>query len=195
MPTGYTAIIEDKPDVTFREYATLCARAFGCCIMQRDESLASPPRPRERSDYHDKYVAAARAKLVELRAMTPESARPIFDAEVRKARESNAEFRAEHERKQAAYSKMRAQVVAWMPPTSEHDGIKRFMLEQIDLCYRPDEQPYQAPEPTDVATWLAEQIASEEWDIEYHTKKANEETERVESGNTWLATHLASLPA
>jgi hypothetical protein len=51
MPTGYTAMIEEREDVTFREFALTCARAFGACIMQRDNSLAEPPKPREVDKY------------------------------------------------------------------------------------------------------------------------------------------------
>ena len=52
MPTGYTAIIEEKPDLTFREFALKCARGMGACIMQRDEGMDSLPRVDPPSDYH-----------------------------------------------------------------------------------------------------------------------------------------------
>lgn len=35
MPTGYTADIKDGID--FKTYAMNCARAFGACVMLRDE--------------------------------------------------------------------------------------------------------------------------------------------------------------
>jgi hypothetical protein len=39
MPTGYTAGVADGTITEFREYALLCARAFGACIMLRDEPV------------------------------------------------------------------------------------------------------------------------------------------------------------
>ena len=32
------------------------------------------------------------------------------------------------------YLKVRREVEAWTPPTPEHDGLKKFALEQIDMC-------------------------------------------------------------
>lgn len=40
MPTGYTSVLFDKPETTFSEFASRCARAFGACMAMRDESLA-----------------------------------------------------------------------------------------------------------------------------------------------------------
>lgn len=39
MPTGYTSIIDDNENVTFKEYALRCARGFGALMHLRDESL------------------------------------------------------------------------------------------------------------------------------------------------------------
>ena len=47
MPTGYTAIIEDKPGLTLREFALRCARGMGACIMQRDDNMDEPPKAPE----------------------------------------------------------------------------------------------------------------------------------------------------
>ena len=32
------------------------------------------------------------------------------------------------------YDKVRREVESWNPPTEEHEGIKKFALEQIDMC-------------------------------------------------------------
>lgn len=55
MPTGYTAAFSDR-DVPFREFALQCARAFGACIMQRDDNPNDPPKHREVSAFYQESV-------------------------------------------------------------------------------------------------------------------------------------------
>lgn len=75
MPTGYTADIKDGID--FKTYAMNCARAFGACVMLRDEPGGGEriPDAFEPSDlfvrYHLKAVEKARVELAALDAMTP----------------------------------------------------------------------------------------------------------------------------
>lgn len=36
------------------------------------------------------------------------------------------------------YAEVRGQIVGWNPPTEEHKSIKKFALEQIDMCINPE---------------------------------------------------------
>ena len=137
MPTGYTAIIEDKPGLTLREFALRCARG----IMQRDDDMNDPPKAPEPSDYHLKAGKAAESRLRELRGLSTKAARALFDAEVARIRADNTKHQADANAKKERYTSMRAKVVAWQPPTAQHEGLQRFMLEQIDLC-KSDWTPY-----------------------------------------------------
>jgi hypothetical protein len=58
MPTGYTCIIEDKPDVTFAEYVWRCARAFGALLSMREDSLDAPIPDELKSEDTDYYKTA-----------------------------------------------------------------------------------------------------------------------------------------
>ena len=40
MPSGYTEGVASGKVTEFKEYALLCARAFGACISLRDEPLS-----------------------------------------------------------------------------------------------------------------------------------------------------------
>ena len=42
MPTGYTAVIQDNLDISMKDFALVCARAFGACVMMRDEPFDTP---------------------------------------------------------------------------------------------------------------------------------------------------------
>ena len=71
MPTGYTAAIKDGID--FKTYAMNCARAFGACVMLRDEPGGGDriPDAFEPSDYHLKAAEKTRGELAALDTMAP----------------------------------------------------------------------------------------------------------------------------
>ena len=73
MPTGYTAILFDKPETSFRQYAYVCARAFGALVSMRDESLDVPlPVEIKPDSYYRLRAANIRDELGRLRKMSPE---------------------------------------------------------------------------------------------------------------------------
>jgi hypothetical protein len=192
MPTGYTAIIEERADLTFREFALRCARGMGACVMQRDDPMDDLPKAPEASDYHIKALAQATVRLVELRGLSVEGVRALWQADC----DGNAKINAEQTSKCAEvkrrYDAMRAHVEAWTPPTKEHDGLRRFMLEQIDACHS-DWTPYLYENPATPGDWLAAQIKSAEWNIDYHTKQHTEELERTANRKSWIDSLYASL--
>jgi hypothetical protein len=201
VPTGYTAIIEDDPNVTFQQFAIGCARAFGALAHMRDEPQSKPIEDRVATNYHVTELAKANQRLAELQAMTPEQKDAAFVAENERRDKEWVQYAAQEKDKLARYLKMRAQVVAWLPPTPEHDGLKKFMLEQIDTCVKHlgGSADYAhgttfKPFPS-VEHWFAEQMRKVHWDIEYHTREDAKEKERVASANKWVADLRASLQA
>ncbi len=194
MPTGYTSIIEDKADVTFRDYAMRCARAFGACVMQRDESPDSPPRPREVSGHYGKGIIAARGRLLEPATISAASARALWEADCESKRRHNEEAAADHARKSAAYAAMRSRVEAWTPPTPDHVELRRFMLDQIDLCHRPEEETYVGVPFSSPETYVDAQREWAQRDLTYYAEEQAKEIERVEAANAWLKALLDALP-
>ena len=193
MPTGYTAIIEEKPGLTLREFALRCARGMGACVMQREDDMNDPPKAPEPSDYHLKAGKAAESKLRELNGLSAKAARALFDAEVARIRADNTKHLADANAKKERYASMRAKVAAWQPPTAQHVGLQRFMLEQIDLC-KSDWTPYEQAVPADPAKWLADQIASARDSVSYHAKGHAEELSRAAERKQWIDALYAGLP-
>lgn len=192
MPTGYTCIIEDGTP-TFRDYALRCARGMGACIMQRDESLGSPPRLQEPSDYHAKDAEKARARLAELATM---SAADCDHA----ARTEHATAMTHWQRavdaaaaKAAKYEAMRAAVLAWKAPTQEHEGLRAFMLDQIKISTEYS-GAYDPPALRTGAQWLADEVAHASREFKSAVELHTEEVARTHSRNAWITALLASLP-
>lgn len=201
MPSGYTAILQEKPDISFADWAKQCARAFGACIMQRDDPMGDPPNVDEQpSRYHFERLEELRSKLAWLREVT--------DTEIDAKRTEEAAQSRTYALKQiektkaieARYRRMLAMAKAWEPPTPDHAGVKKFMIEQITESIKfdcgteyYDEQLQRLDVVVPIAEYRAAEIADIEKDIAYHEKKWNEEVARTNERNEWKRQLIASL--
>lgn len=194
MPTGYTSKLHDG-EQTFPQFAATCARAFGALILLRDDPLSDelPSNAGEESNWHDQRLKIQRARLLELESCSPESAKVLCDAEYASALESYEQRRAKNAAMRARYEAMLADVERWTAPTQDHEGMKKFMREQLQEsirfdCWEPDAPTQLAPD-----AWLASQIDATKKSIAYHEdEKANDE-ERHRSRNAWLEALRESL--
>ena len=198
MPTGYTADIKDG--ITFKTFAMNCARAFGACVTLRDEPGGGDKIPEafEESSYHAEQVEKAQAALAEFRALTPsqhmrEASKAWDDAETYRITRLDA---IQAQRK--AYDAMLAKVMAWTPPTPEHDGLKEFMRSQIaqSIDFDCDESYYATPTPRMTGEqWAAQRLEMLERDLAYHQKEQAAESARTASRTGWVKALRDSLAA
>lgn len=197
MPTGYTAELMDKGQ-DFRSFALSCARAMGACIMQRDDPMNDPPKKQEQSDYYAKALATARQTLADLKAMTPDQQEAhgsaLRDAAIKSAQESLERDAAQNHR----IDGMVSQVKAWTPPTDEHQGLRNFMLEQLNISRNDDvwsaNRVAEAKAKRSEAYFIGA-ISGAVRDIAYHEKSSAEDAGRVNSRNDWIEKLYASLPS
>lgn len=175
---------------SFQDFILGCARAFGACIMMRDDPHDTPiPERFEPSDYHKKRIAEATAELSRLRGLN-EADRVIY-GETRKATDiQQSQKWLEKERQEnERLSDMEQKVNAWTPPTSEHTGLKDFMLDQIKISknklgyIEASMEKSRAKPPMDYYT---EAVAQAQRDIEYNITEHAEEVERANSRTDWV---------
>lgn len=197
MPTGYTCIIEDDDGCTFEEYVWRCARGMGACIMMRDDGLDVPVTDDAvsgRSSYYAESLRKSKAKLAELEGMTPLQAEPMAEADYQGAIASRDGYVKKNAEEARRYREMRAAVEKWKPPTTDHDGLKAFMLQQISTST--EYAGYVPGEPIRLsgADWLAERIATTKRDIasteEHMAKDAGRSAERI----AWVQALRESVP-
>lgn len=194
MPTGYTANVPDG--ITFEQFVWQCARGMGALVMMREEPTGAPiPERFEQSDYHAKRLQEATKELTRLRNLTYEQMEAECKAEHAKAEARKKERLAENEAQLAAYKAMLNQVMTWVPPTKDHENFKEFMADQLRKSIDfDDSRKYCQPEPMPtVDEWAAGQIANAKREIAYHTKEHQDEVERTEARNCWLAALRNSL--
>lgn len=194
MPTGYTAMLIEEKERSFEEFALTCARAFGVCIEMRDEPLGKEiPNEFKISDYNTEELKKAKQKLKEFKELTTED----YSKKVKgKFKQDMADYEERVEKNnftRERYSKILQEAKQWEAPTTEHLGLKNFMIEQIESSldfdiYEPDKPVILTGEE-----WANRELSSILWNIEYHTKEHKAETERVESRNKWVKALKESL--
>lgn len=196
MPTGYTEIIDDHEDATFEQYVWRCARGLGPLLHMRDDSLEADirePKENEWGDFYPRNLKTAKARLAELLSMSEEQRRAACQSEYNNliARwEEGARREAEID---ARYQSMREKVEAWTPPSKDHEGLKKFMLDQLVESRRfsgVGERP-KRPTPRD---WFNSAVASAKSDVDYYTKKLADEQENVQKAREWIETLKKSVP-
>lgn len=130
MVTGYTSEIQDGE--TFEAFAMKCARNFGACIDMRDEQLSAEINlVVEPSQYHKKAIVTAEVLLKDAKRMTLEEAGRRAQHDVDKANADHETSRMRCIELNNIYTKMLGNIHDWEPPTEEHEGLKKFMREQV----------------------------------------------------------------
>lgn len=135
MPTGYTVFIENGKVTTGADFLKICIRNFGCCIGQRDDALTDPliadikPDSYYRSQY-DYYLG----KLETFRKKSIEEIKEELRVKGEKELNEKKKYLSDKQMLRNKYLTIRNDVERWIPPTADHQGIKDFALEQIDMC-------------------------------------------------------------
>lgn len=202
MPTGYTAYIQDGDITTGKDFLKLCLRNFGIAINMRDEPLSKPvPSQFESNPYYKKNYEKTVETRNKYRQMTFEEAKKELIEKHKKdidsARKSLDEFIAEDER----YMKVRDEIEKWIPPTSEHENVKKFALNQIDISLNTDMREYCNKELnkdldiSDEAVHLYMNEINEFYEnsVARAYKDWQEELKRTADKNMWMKQFLDSL--
>jgi hypothetical protein len=198
MPTGYTAPIADG--MTFEQFALGCARAFGALVTMRDEPNDAPiPERFEPSDYHQKKLQETQAELDRINAMSAVELTECAFADHRAEVQTCNDYIAKEAALLGKYEAMLAKVNAWAPPTSDHVGMKDFMVEQITSSIKFDcgstywhKQIAALGDPTPDA-WKSKRIAKLQRDLAYHEDEHRKEVERAHMRTQWIKALRDSL--
>ena len=197
MPTGYTAKLMDEGQ-TFQEFTLGCARAFGALISMRDDpSDAQIPDEFAPSGFHEQRLAEAHEELARLRAMSLKEEIAFFGrTEKDKDLTSTENLLRGYLEQNNRIDEMAERVRAWYPPTSEHQGLKDFMLQQLEISYnstkylRDQLREVTAKLPMD---YYISAVAQAERNIRYHAKEHAKEVQRANERTAWVRQLKESL--
>lgn len=197
MPTGYTANIENGE--SFENFVLGCARAFGACAHQRDDTMKDKPKLREVSNYYEEKLPEALAELGFLQSLTDtqidEHGKELRDEEIASIQKSIEEKRA----LEGKYMAMLDKVSAWNPPTQDHVGLKEFMIKQIkdtidfDCNTKYYIERLQTAISKNAIDFYNDALQSAEWNVNHYEEELEKEKTRVAESNNWIIELYKSL--
>jgi hypothetical protein len=203
MPTGYTAGIIDGKINTFQDFAKQCMRAFGACIHMRDEDYDKNYEPRLPSDYHLKRIEKSKEEIARINSISDEdlilTRKVEIETEIKRCKDSISK----QKKNRNALLSIKSDIQDWTPPTSEHVGIKDFMLEQIKVTIEGDCDPrYYLKEIKELQSKLIfldakderrRMLELENSRIEYGKVEYEKEVKRCNDANKWITDLLDSI--
>lgn len=202
MATCYTCDVQSGKVTSLREFALGCARAMGANILMRDEPAGAVIKECKPITYYRDAFQKAKADLRAAENMTlKEAAQLVAEKEEERRRELSSAVRG-HDETRARYEAMLRKVEAWKPPTVDHDGLKRFMIQQLKEsidhdCYDPT--LYYAPGKSAAETtperYRKDQIASAREEVERCAERWESEQRRAREVNEWNRALVNSLPS
>lgn len=198
MSTGYTyKLCEGKQ--SFEDFALQCARAFGACVMQRDDNPNDPPKLQEPSDHHFIQLEKAREELSKWENTSEEEASILAEEDYQKQKKEYLQMIQDGKAVRARLENMLEKVLAYEPPTEDHKEYKNFMIQQLELTLNHDgDFQYYVDALKNLKKQSGEQyktdrIESAQHNIDYHHKHMKKEYERVDSRNEWIKKLYESL--
>ena len=191
MPTGYTTDIYDGKDVSFRDFALNCARAFGACVMQRDDPADEKPKIMPEESYHAEQLK----KLGKFKKPT----KAEFENYIKTKIADRKETIEEKKKLQKAYNRKIKEAQDWNPPTPEHEGLKKFMIQQLtdsmdfDCNYDYHESELNKLSKMTYDDYFEQQKQNHKWMIKYHTEYLEKDLNAIRQRNKWIQDLYNSL--
>lgn len=201
MPTGYTSKIVDG-EQSFEDFALSCARNFGACIMQKEDPLDEKPKIHKENYYANKLIGSFDEYNTLKNSSDEHCYREVMSA-LEKSKQRYENTVQEHIEAAKRIKEMISKVSIWEPPTDEHVGLKKFMLDQLNQTLSHDGDPsyYETRleevggeikdlTPEKARTILQDQI---EKDLKYYKKEADKEEDRNNKRGNWIKDLYKSL--
>lgn len=191
MPTGYTSDIYTGKKVEFKDFALSCARAFGACVMQRDDPADVKPKIIPEESYHTEKLK----KLKKFKKPT----KAQFESYVKKTIADNKKSIKEKNELKKRYSDMLEKAKNWQPPTKEHEGLKKFMIEQIinsidfdcELDYY--EHEIKVVSAMTYKDYVTKKLTEHNRSIERHKEYEAKDLNNIKQRNKWIKDLYNSL--
>jgi hypothetical protein len=198
MSTGYTSILNDKPSYPFKNFALDCARAFGACVTLRDLPAGGDyiPEKFEESAYHTEEYDKACKAFMEFDNMPVIEQKKLWEDDYLEDVKLWQERSEKENTLFLTYCRMKREVEFWNPPTKEHEGLKKFMLEQLDSSIKFDcsaAEYKNKPTKKSFIDWRNSRLKSLQWDIDYHLTSNKKEKKAIEGRNKWIKNLIDSL--
>ena len=206
MSTAYTAFIENGEITNGTDFLKLCIRNFGIASNLRDEPLSTPVPTNFKPDPHYKQEYR---KAVEENNKVNQMTFEEMKKELIESRRRELEFTKRYYRRcvenNQKYLKIKEEILNWIPPTKDHENLKKFALEQLDGCIKSgrDLQRYENNATINISklNWTDEEIQEKLEDkkdfckenVKVAYQRWQEAIKDTEMKNLWMKQFLDSL--
>ena len=202
MPTGYTDLLyneETGKKATLKDFVLRCAHGF--LGEMYDRSLDTPIELELPPDggYHTERLAEAYKDKTEFESLTKVQVERRANADYRKERKDLFETIKRRDALRKRYEGMLAKVREWEPPTEEHEGLKNYMVEQLEGSIEHDcDVSYFQERLEELVMPTPEQFKQRKLDrfdsdIKYYEEQVIKEIERTRQRNAWVKALFESL--
>lgn len=190
MPTGYTSYIEDGEITTGKDFLMLCAKAFGACVSMREDLLSKPiPESFEEDSYYTNRLIEVEKDLDKWKNITIEDAAEEYKSQIEYENKNIKESIEKQLEQYKSYEKVLQEIKEWNPPTPDHENLKNFAIEQINMCASNDISYWNnklKEEQMPIEQWITLRIECIEENIARCKQRIEEEKERIKSRNSWI---------
>jgi len=196
MATGYTYGVVEGEITEFEDFLLQCARAFGYCVHQRDDDPSDPPKLLTVDDRYHEDVVEAEEKLKDALKESLEDFIIREKKQIKKQYDYCVEYEKEKQVIKDRLEKMLQSAKDWQPPSAEHEGLKKFMIDQLEETIYYECKMPPIPEIDYNLDWVKlkeEEIDGLKRDVEYYKNKYQERVIYVDKANKWITDLYISL--
>jgi hypothetical protein len=193
MATGYTYKIENGEMTSLREYALLCARAFGPFIHQRDEGLDAPLRLPEPETHAQRRLVEVTGEREALRARSDAEWRVVIEGAYLDACKYYEGAVARYQERVDRYSAMREKVQDWVA-SEKLLGLKRFMLTQLSESMRFDCTEPEPPKRFGLDEYKRIMLEGADRSVAMYTEDAEKEIKGNAFVKAWIIDLMTGIP-
>lgn len=189
MPTGYTAGVRNGSVTSFRDYALLCARAFGACVTLRDEPLSTEIPEFQPNEFYKNKLVEAERELADWERMTDEDRACEWERYAERQRVAKQERMIRYAEERARYTAMLEKVREFRPPTPDHEEYVKFLREQLEESIRwdcPDDYQCEYYQVEPYMEWVTNHYESLRHNVNFYAEEWFKEQERVRDRNKWV---------
>ena len=203
MPTGYTSYIYDGKITNGADFLKLCTRAFGIAVDIKDENLSvATPNHFEPDPFYEEMYKKAVSKRNKYKRMTIDEARQEFVEKEIKSLNFSKEYLSKMTEENDRDESVRIEVKKWIPPTSKHEKLKEFALNQLNISmnskdsidfFRTGADKKIDDSEENIINYLYEMQEICEREVIRSYKKWQENIKETEEKNLWMKQFLDSL--
>ena len=134
MPTGYTCKVQSGEVTDYREFLWDIAHMFGGfnCVSSDFKIDSDAEKHIGMSPYYENHIEQLQKELEMYKTITDEELQKQIEDMYNKNLEDNQKTRERYALNRKRYEYMLRDVHNWIPPTKEHENIKKEAIRQLN---------------------------------------------------------------